>query len=127
MKLIDASELVDRHRNFIISFKVFFFKLDEASNLDRVAWELAKFEAVIVETHAGATGVNGGGELGGNVRDLGSRIVERTVGMIRLVVVAGVRIVGRCVAVAVLLRHCLVALGLCVHRCVVSALWLVMG
>ena len=49
-----------------------------ALDLNRVAWELAEFEFVCVTLSRrrieNASGVDGGAELGGNVRNLGSRV-----------------------------------------------------
>ena len=62
-----------------------------ALDLNRVAWELAEFEFVCVtlksRTKDNASGVDRGAELGGNVRNLGSRVRERIVGVVWLMVV----------------------------------------
>ena len=101
-----------------------------ALDLNRVAWELAEFDFVSVTLSRrridNASGVDGGAELGGNVRNLGSRVLERIVGVVWLMVVVfgAVRVVGSGDA-SVSRRRRLVALGLRVLRCVVSALRLV--
>ena len=102
-----------------------------ALDLNWVAWELAELILVFVACWRlidNARGVDGGAKLGGNVRNLGSRVLERIMSMVRLVVVVvgAVRVVGRCDA-TVSRRRGLVALGLRVLRRVVSALRLVVG
>ena len=95
-----------------------------ALDLNRVAWELAESKCVAIcitaGTSGGASGVNGGVKLGGDVGNLGSRILEGIVGVIRLVVVVvAVRIAGR--GMCGELRIGGVARGLSMHWGVVSA------
>ena len=72
-------------------------EINGAIDTNWVAWELAKSKSVGIICYCAAFGVNGSVKLGGDVGNLGSRILERIVGVIRLVVVAvSVRIAGRC-------------------------------
>ena len=128
--LSNVSVLVDSKRENITVVTARSVTRYCALDLNRVAWELAEVEGVCVILAArsidNASGVDRGAELGGNVRNLGSGVLERIVGVVWLmvVVVGAVRVVGRGDA-TVSRRRGLVALGLRMLRRVVSALRLV--
>ena len=126
----DVSVLVDGiGDNLSVSIATAAVVCINALELNRVTWELAEFQDVFVALGGraidNASGVDGGAKLGGNVRNLGSRVFERIVGVVWLmVVVSAVRVAG-CGHTAISRRSGLVALGLRVGRRVVSALRLI--
>ena len=69
----NISVLVDFHRDYVIGTGR--HVVESALDLDWVAWELAEFQEVRVARQCRgniASGVDGAGELGGNVGDRGS-------------------------------------------------------